>query len=56
MLYRVAVEVGFRRNVFEAIVEVDANDVDDARYCAEEEVRDNIYIVAGEPEKDDKDE
>jgi hypothetical protein len=57
MMYEVVVEVGSHGQAFEVVIEVDANDADDARYYAEEKVRDNIYIVAGEPkEKDEEDE
>jgi hypothetical protein len=50
MIFEVVVEVGSQGQAFEVTVEVDAFDADDARYYAEEKVRDNMHIVAGEPE------
>jgi hypothetical protein len=55
MVFEVVVEVGSCGQSFEVMVEVDAFDADDARYYAEEKVRDNMHIVAGEPEAREED-
>ncbi len=49
--FEVIVEAGSHGQAFEVTLAVNAEDADDARGVAESQVRDNMYIVAGEPEE-----
>jgi len=49
--YVVIVEVGYAGHTFEVEVEVEAYDENDARERAEEEVRDNLYVIAKDAEE-----
>lgn len=49
--YDVAVEVGALGQTFEVTVKIEALDEEDAIQHAENYVRDNMYIVASDPEE-----
>ncbi len=49
--FEVLVEAGSHGQAFEVSITVNADDADDARGVAESMIRDNMYIVAGEPEE-----